>query len=249
MVLPAVTVCPGAASVPTVTGTQSRDTRDRADLRPSWESPPRQGCAGVGQEHTAGCDRALWHVYLTPVWVCLWASWSWGCGHSGATESPAACLGLLQLCVGKRSVATSLCLEDYPSDLSCCLFSLILDLRVPGRGFLEMMTGCTRRMQARQYHKTNLGYTKAFQHMICAIQTLLCGDTSSGINTAISPEALKRHCSSSVHLAFKLSALKPKGDNGGGSDGTGSRRRRCVPVSHPPAHPSAHQQLIAVGQR
>lgn len=85
--------------------------------------------------------------------------------------------------------------------------------------------------------------------MICAIQTLLCGDTSSGISAAISTEALKRQCSSSVDIAFKLSDLKPKEDDRGGNDGTGSRSRRCVPVSHLPAHPSAHQQLIAVGQR
>lgn len=85
--------------------------------------------------------------------------------------------------------------------------------------------------------------------MILAMQTLLCGDTSSGINAVVSTEALKRHCSSSVDPAFKLSDLKPKGHDGGGNDGTGSRSRRCVPVSHPPAHPSTHQQLIAVGQR
>lgn len=81
------------------------------------------------------------------------------------------------------------------------------------------MTGCTKRCRhdSTEYHKTNLGYTKAF----CAIKTLLCGDTSFGINAAISTEALKRHSSSSVDLAFKLSDLKPKGCNGGGNDGTG----------------------------
>lgn len=69
--------------------------------------------------------------------------------------------------------------------------------------------------------------------MICATQTLLCGVTCSGRNAAISTEALKRHCSSSVDLAFKLSDLKPEGDDGGGNDETGNRSRRYVPVSHP----------------
>lgn len=69
--------------------------------------------------------------------------------------------------------------------------------------------------------------------MICAIQTFLSGDTSSGINVAISTEALKRRCSSSVDLAFKTPDLKPKGDDGGGNDDTGSRIKRCAPVSHP----------------
>lgn len=56
--------------------------------------------------------------------------------------------------------------------------------------------------------------------MLCAIQTLLCGDTSSGINTAISAEVLKIHCISSVHLAFKLS--DPREMTGGAMMGLGA---------------------------
>lgn len=110
---------PGAASLPSLMETQSAGHEGQDfDLRPSCES--QKDAASVGQGDTGRSDSSpvagLSHTSV--MCVCLWASWSWVCGHSGATENPAACLGLLQLCVGRRSVATSLCLQDYPLDLS-----------------------------------------------------------------------------------------------------------------------------------
>lgn len=112
---------PRSASLPTLTGTHSTGPRLWSETQ-LWITAHKKCC-----KSWAGAHRQIWQEPCGRLVSCLmcecvcgqlelqlWALW--------CTEKPAACLSLLQLCVSKRSVVTSLCLEDYPSDL--CLFAL-----------------------------------------------------------------------------------------------------------------------------
>lgn len=123
-------------------GDTVQDTRDETLIwDPAVNHCLQKDAASVGQGHTGGGTH-IWQEpcgrlssCLSDVCVSL-PSWSCICGHSGATENPAACWVFCS-CVWARGVWPLLCPEDYPSDLSHCLSPLILDLREQGRGFLE----------------------------------------------------------------------------------------------------------------